>query len=90
MIHDLKNKGIETVVARSPLTCNVHNGLCAKCIGKFYRGGKLPKIGESIGAMVSTSASEPVTQMALSAKHTAGMTSSKRTYSGLGTITQFT
>jgi hypothetical protein len=28
--------------------------------------------------------------MALSAKHTAGMTSSKRTYSGLGTITQFT
>lgn len=90
MLHELKNKGITKVVARSPLTCGVHNGLCAKCVGKFYKGNKLPKIGDAIGAMASTAASEPVTQMALSAKHTAGMTSSKRTYSGLGTITQFT
>lgn len=90
MIHDLRNKGVEKVVARSPLTCGVHNGLCAKCVGKFYKGNKLPNIGDSIGAMASTAASEPVTQMALSAKHTAGMTTSKRTYSGLGTITQFT
>jgi DNA-directed RNA polymerase subunit beta' len=86
MINDLSKKGISKVVARSPLTCGVHNGLCAKCVGKFYKGNKLPKIGEAIGAMASTAASEPVTQMALSAKHTAGMTTSKRTYSGLGTI----
>lgn len=90
MINDLNKKGIKKVVARSPLTCSVHNGLCAKCVGKFYKGNKLPKIGDAIGAMASTAASEPVTQMALSAKHTAGMTTSKRTYSGLGTITQFT
>lgn len=90
MINDLSKKGISKVVARSPLTCGVHNGLCAKCVGKFYKGNKLPKIGEAIGAMASTAASEPVTQMALSAKHTAGMTTSKRTYSGLGTIAQFT
>ena len=90
MLHDLRNKGVEKIVARSPLTCGVHNGLCAKCVGKFYKGNKLPNIGDSIGAMASTAASEPVTQMALSAKHTAGMTTSKRTYSGLGTITQFT
>lgn len=90
MLHDLRNKGVQKLVARSPLTCGVHNGLCAKCVGKFYKGNKLPNIGDSIGAMASTAASEPVTQMALSAKHTAGMTTSKRTYSGLGTITQFT
>lgn len=90
MLHDLRNKGVKKIVARSPLTCGVHNGLCAKCVGKFYKGNKLPNIGDSIGAMASTAASEPVTQMALSAKHTAGMTTSKRTYSGLGTITQFT
>lgn len=65
MLHDLRNKGVEKIVARSPLTCGVHNGLCAKCVGKFYKGNKLPNIGDSIGAMASTAASEPVTQMAL-------------------------
>lgn len=90
MIHDLKKQGITNVIARSPLTCNVSNGLCATCVGKFYSGGKLPKIGDALGAAASTAISEPVTQMALSAKHTAGMTQSKKTYSGLGTITQFT
>lgn len=90
MIHDLKKQGITNVIARSPLTCNTPNGLCAACVGKFYSGGKLPKIGDALGAAASTAISEPVTQMALSAKHTAGMTQSKKTYSGLGTITQFT
>lgn len=65
MINDLNKKGISKVVARSPLTCGVHNGLCSKCVGKFYKGGKLPKIGDAVGAMSSTAASEPVTQMAL-------------------------
>lgn len=65
MIHDLNKQGVSKVIARSPLTCGVHNGLCAKCVGKFYKGGKLPKIGDAVGAMSSTAASEPVTQMAL-------------------------
>lgn len=89
MLHYLKKHNIDSIVARSPLTCGVGNGLCAKCVGKFYNGGKLPKIGDDIGAIASTVVSEPITQMALSAKHTAGMTKSKKTYSGLGTITQF-
>lgn len=57
---DLERKGIDHVVARSPLTCGVHNGLCAKCVGKFYNGGRLPKVGDHIGALASTTASEPV------------------------------
>lgn len=65
MINDLNKKGINKLVARSALTCGVHNGLCAKCVGKYYNGGKLPKIGDDIGAIVATSVSEPVTQMAL-------------------------
>lgn len=65
MIHDLKKQGITNVIARSPLTCNTPNGLCAACVGKFYSGGKLPKIGDSLGAAAATSISEPITQMAL-------------------------
>lgn len=60
MIHDLKKQGITNVIARSPLTCNTPNGLCAACVGKFYSGGKLPKIGDSLGAAASTALSEPV------------------------------
>ena len=65
MIHDLQKQGITKVIARSPLTCNVENGLCAACVGKFYNGGKLPKIGDSLGAAAATALSEPITQMAL-------------------------
>lgn len=60
MIHELSNRGIENVIARSPLTCNTSNGLCAHCVGKFYSGGKLPKIGDALGAAASTAISEPV------------------------------
>lgn len=90
MIDDLRREGKEHVVVRSPLTCGCKNGLCAHCIGKFYNGGRLPKIGDAVGLVASTSTSEPVTQMALSEKHTAGMTKDKKSFSGLPVIQQFT
>lgn len=86
----LKKAGAESVVVRSPQTCSVSNGLCAHCVGRFYNGSKLPKVGDSIGLLASSTVGEPITQMALSAKHTAGMSTGKKSYSGLGTIIQFT
>ena len=65
MLSDLRKKGVKNVVARSALTCRADGGLCAHCVGKFFHGGKLPKVGDSVGLMASTSISEPVTQMAL-------------------------
>lgn len=65
MLADLRKKGVKNVVARSALTCRADGGLCAHCVGKFFHGGKLPKVGDSVGLMASTSISEPVTQMAL-------------------------
>lgn len=65
MLADLRKKGVKSVVARSALTCRADGGLCAHCVGKFFHGGKLPKVGDSVGLMASTSISEPVTQMAL-------------------------
>jgi DNA-directed RNA polymerase subunit beta' len=50
----------------------------------------MPKVGDSIGLLASSTVGEPITQMALSAKHTAGMSTGKKSYSGLGTIIQFT
>ena len=65
MLSDMRKKGVKNVVARSALTCRADGGLCAHCVGKFFHGGKLPKVGDSVGLMASTSISEPVTQMAL-------------------------
>lgn len=90
IIDRLRKSGVEHVVARSPLTCSVENGLCAHCVGKFYKGGKLPKIGDSIGLTASSVVGEPIAQGALSAKHTAGMSTGKKSYSGLEYIAQFT
>lgn len=89
-IADLRKKGIKNVVARSAMTCKAHGGVCAHCVGKYYNGGKLPRIGDAVGLMASTASMEPVTQMALSSKHTAGMTSARKTYAGIPVITQFT
>lgn len=65
VVAKLKKEGIKDVEVRSPMTCGVHNGLCAKCVGKYYNGGKLPRIGQHIGATAASVAGEPVTQMAL-------------------------
>lgn len=65
MLASMANDGVKNVVVRSALTCGTKNGLCAHCIGKYFNGGKLPKIGDSVGLVASTSSSEPVTQMAL-------------------------
>lgn len=90
MMEDFRKSGTDKVVVRSALTCGCSDGLCAHCVGKFYKGGRLPSVGDAVGLVASTSSSEPVTQMALSAKHTAGMTKDKKTFSGLPVIQQFT
>lgn len=61
----LKKAGADSVVVRSPQTCSVPNGLCAYCVGRFYNGSKMPKVGDTIGLLASSSSSEPITQMAL-------------------------
>lgn len=65
VLQDLRKKGVENLEVRSAETCGVHNGLCSKCIGKYFNGGKWAPIGTHVGALASTSVSEPVTQMAL-------------------------
>ena len=65
LIADVKRSGKKSIIARSALTCSCTNGICAKCVGKLYKGGKLPKVGDAIGLTASSTTMEPVTQMAL-------------------------
>lgn len=56
----LKKAGADSIVVRSPQTCSVSNGLCAHCVGRFYNGSKMPKVGDSIGLLASSTVGEPV------------------------------
>lgn len=61
----MRKEKVKEVEARSPLTCGVHNGLCSKCVGRFYNGGKWAKVGQHVGTEASSVTGEPITQMAL-------------------------
>lgn len=61
----LRKSGVKEVETRSTSTCGTHNGVCSKCVGRFYNGGKWSKIGDHVGVATSTATAEPVTQMAL-------------------------
>jgi DNA-directed RNA polymerase subunit beta' len=76
------------VLVRSALTCSAEHGICAHCAGARMNG-VLPRVGEHVGIAAAQAISEPVTQGALSAKHTAGMHSGKKVYSGFNVINQF-
>lgn len=88
-IAQLKNKFKgDTVMVRSPLTCQSSNGLCAKCLGADARG-KLHQIGYAAGTTAANATGEPATQMQLSTKHTGGASTEKAKYSGLDWLQRF-
>lgn len=57
-----------TVYVRSPMTCEQTEGVCRKCQGLDERG-RPHAIGINVGVRAAQSISEPLTQMALGAKH---------------------
>lgn len=85
VIGDLRNKGIHSIIIRSPITCvasrHTHPGaVCAMCCGKREKG--LPQIGDYVGLTSATGISEGLSQGSLGAKHSAGSVSSARVASG--------
>lgn len=88
VLQHFQKKGVKKVVVRSAMTCDQHEGICAKCVGGFYEGGKLPKIGDAVGITGSQSLGEPITQGALNVKHQGGQAKGKREYAGFDVINQ--
>lgn len=67
-------KHLKSVDVRSPMTCALTKGVCAKCAGVNERGVEY-KLGENAGVLSAQSLSEPLTQMAMNAFHTGGSAS---------------
>ena len=62
-----------TVLIRSPLTCNVKNSVCQLCYGWSLSQGILVPLGEAVGILAAQSIGEPGTQLTMRTFHTGGV-----------------
>jgi len=60
----LQQEKLDTVIVRSPLSCNAEHGVCGKCFG-VKANGRFPKVGEHVGITASNALGEPMAQSAL-------------------------
>lgn len=86
-IEMLRRQGKKQVTVRSPATCECRNGVCQHCFG-YNEKLKLPDIGENVGVTYASAITEPVTQLTISTKHSAG-TAGGGLQGGFGAIKAF-
>ncbi|MFN8384770.1 MAG: DNA-directed RNA polymerase subunit beta' [Anaerolineales bacterium] len=77
--HDLARKianaGVTEVKLRSPMTCELNHGICAKCYGIDLGRGEMVELGSAVGIVAAQSIGEPGTQLTLRTFHTGGVAS---------------
>ncbi len=73
---DVDEHGMLSVVIRSPLTCELEQGICSKCYGTDLSSGKLVGIGVAVGIIAAQSIGEPGTQLTMRTFHTGGVAGS--------------
>src|SRR5574344_548841 len=64
---------LQSINARSCLTCGLEYGICQKCYGWAMTSQKLVDIGEAIGTIAAQSIGEPGTQLTMRTFHTGGV-----------------
>ncbi|MGN0682628.1 MAG: DNA-directed RNA polymerase subunit beta', partial [Oscillospiraceae bacterium] len=75
--------GVERFKVRSVLTCNLKNGVCAKCYGISLANGQLISKGEAVGIIAAQSIGEPGTQLTMRNFHTGGIANAEDITQGL-------
>ena len=87
VISDLrKDKNLDEVVIRSPMTCGCKSGVCSKCAG-IRETGDFPPIGYNLGTNAASAFAERITQGSLNVKHSGRMGEGSSRYSGFGMFT---
>ena len=69
----IEQLGIDSVVVRSPLTCESRLGICATCYGQDMSTGQLVEQGQAVGIIAAQSIGEPGTQLTMRTFHTGGI-----------------
>jgi DNA-directed RNA polymerase subunit beta' len=65
--------GLDEIVVRSALHCELAQGICSLCYGVDLARGGLADIGAAVGIMAAQSIGEPGTQLTLRTFHTGGV-----------------
>jgi DNA-directed RNA polymerase subunit beta' len=69
-LHD--ERGLESCVIRSVLTCEARRGVCARCYGRNLATSRMVNVGEAVGVVAAQSIGEPGTQLTLRTFHIGG------------------
>jgi DNA-directed RNA polymerase subunit beta' len=64
------------VLIRSPLTCELEQGICSKCYGWDLSSSKMVEVGVAVGIIAAQSIGEPGTQLTMRTFHTGGVAGS--------------
>ncbi|MCP4140053.1 MAG: DNA-directed RNA polymerase subunit beta' [Chloroflexi bacterium] len=83
MARRIMKSDLEEVFVRSPLTCALQHGVCAKCYGNDLGRGEIVEHGSAVGIVAAQSIGEPGTQLTLRTFHTGGVAAGSDITTGL-------
>jgi DNA-directed RNA polymerase subunit beta' len=69
----IEQVGLEEIIVRSPLYCQLEHGICSLCYGSDMGRGGPVGIGAAVGIIAAQSIGEPGTQLTLRTFHTGGV-----------------
>jgi len=71
----IEARGLQRVLIRSVLTCDVEHGVCVKCYGKNLATDRDAEVGDALGIIAAQSIGEPGTQLTMRTFHIGGVAS---------------
>jgi DNA-directed RNA polymerase subunit beta' len=74
-VEKLEDMGVQSILVRSPITCETRHGICAACYGRDLARGHLVNGGEAVGVIAAQSIGEPGTQLTMRTFHIGGAAS---------------
>jgi DNA-directed RNA polymerase subunit beta' len=69
----IQEANVASMLIRSPLTCDLEDGICATCYGRDLARGTRVNIGEAVGIIAAQSIGEPGTQLTMRTFHIGGV-----------------
>ncbi len=73
---EINEHGLLCIPIRSPLTCDLDQGICSHCYGVDLSTNKLVEVGVAVGIIAAQSIGEPGTQLTMRTFHTGGVAGS--------------
>ena len=73
LVARIDQAGIESVMVRSPMTCDATRGVCQMCYGLSLATMRPSMMGEAVGIIAAQSIGEPGTQLTMRTFHTGGV-----------------